>query len=239
MPTVSKSTVYELGVETAKILNEKQNELRQITWTDGESNLDTEYSRLACDCCEVAWNIMKTRESLYDNVDITCEKPDINITFRYSDGGTSKDKIELKISKSKKLSGSTIRNLDINQTLIYCLRPSSDSDSEPYKIKCSQYYSAMGESDVDLFQDRTPRPFISFDKMNEIRSFHIREKDDWIEHYAKCAVKRIEEPTICQKSWQDDLIIRVKRLLVEEYVRNTSEQQFNKDKTSLSKMTFT
>jgi hypothetical protein len=51
MPTVSKSTVYELGVETAKILNEKQNELRQITWTDGESNLDTEYSRLACDCC--------------------------------------------------------------------------------------------------------------------------------------------------------------------------------------------
>ena len=208
--------------------------MQNITWTDGESNLDTEYSLLACKCCETAWNIIKTKYLLYNKVDITCEKPDINITFKYSDGKNSKDKIELKSSKNKKLLGSTIKNLDINQTLIYCLRPSTET--KIYKIKCSQYYSAMGESDIDLFQDRTPRPFINFEKMNEINNtltFHIREKNDWVEHYAKCALKRIEKPIICQKSWQDDMIIKLKKKIIEDYIKNTSEQQFQIDKNSL------
>jgi len=49
--------------------------------------------------------------------------------------------------------GSTIKKLDINQPLIYCLRPSSEEDK--YIIKCSQYHTAMGDSKFDLFQDRT------------------------------------------------------------------------------------
>ena len=67
---------------------------------------------------------------------------------------------------SNSIDKETIKKLDINQPLIYCLRPTNETDS--YKIKCSQYYSAMGDSDTALFQDRTPRPFISFDKMNKL-----------------------------------------------------------------------
>ena len=94
----------------------------------------------------------------------------------------------------------------------------------------------MGEGKTDLFQDRTPRPFINFDKMNEINNtapFVNRDKNDWIEHYAKCALKRIEETTICQESWQDKMIKKIKKSIIEDYVRNTSETQFQIDKISL------
>ena len=230
-PQITKSIIYELGNETTQKLNEKQDKLESITWNNGEANLDTEYSKLACDCCIMAWETIKTKYPEYSEIEITCIIPDINITFKYSDGRKSTDKIELKSSKSKKMPGSTIKNLDINQTLIYCLRPSMAS--EPYKIRCSQYYSAMGESEIDLFQDRTPRPFINFEKMNEIDNtipFVSKYKDIWIEHYAKCALKRIEETTTCQKSWQDDMIIIIKNKIIEDYIINTSEQQFQIDK---------
>ena len=94
----------------------------------------------------------------------------------------------------------------------------------------------MGESDIDLFQDRTPRPFINFEKMNEVDNtvpFVTKNKSVWTEHYAKCALKRIEETTICQKSWQDDMIKIMKNKIIEDYVRNTSDQQFKIDKMSL------
>ena len=97
----------------------------------------------------------------YRDITITCEIPDT--TFTYPNGSTTKHKIELKSSKSKTMPGSTIKKLDINQPLIYCLRPSPLS--EEYIVRCSQYHNAMGESDTELFQDRTPRPFISFEKM--------------------------------------------------------------------------
>ena len=48
--------------------------------------------------------------------------------------------------------GSTIRKLDINQPLIYCLRPNNTEGI--YKIRYSQYHSAMGESDLDTFQNQ-------------------------------------------------------------------------------------
>jgi len=236
---VSKHIIYELGIETVKILNKKQNELKNIKWTNGESNLDSEYSELACDCCEEAWDVIKTKYHEYDKIKINCKKPDINIKFTYSDGSSSNDKIELKSSKSKKMPGSTIKNLDINQVLIYCLRPSSES--EIYKIKCSQYFSAMGESDIDLFQDRTPRPVINFEKMNNIddtQHFVIHDKEGWIEHYAKCGLNRIQENSICQKSWQDDLVKIMKKKIIEEYIQNTSEEDFKIDKISLDIQSF-
>ena len=49
------------------------------------------------------------------------------------------------------MTGSTIRGLNINQTLIYCLRPSKAS--EEYIVRCSQYHNAMGESDSDGLSD--------------------------------------------------------------------------------------
>ena len=228
---ISKSIIYQLGIETAKILNEKQEELQDINWTNGESNLDTEYSNLACMCCETAWDTIKAKYPVYDKIYISCKIPDINLIFTYPDGTTLKDKIELKSSKSKKMPGSTIKNLDINQSLIYCLRPTLSNDK--YKIRCSQYYSAMGESDFDLFQDRTPRPIINFENMNEIDNvipFQTKDKNGWVEHYANCGLKRIEETAICQKSWQDDMIKIMKQKIISEYIRNTSEEQFKTDK---------
>lgn len=231
---ISQDIIYKLGIETTKRLNERQDKLEKIIWNVGESNLDTEYSELACECCIMAWETMKTTNPEYSKIDISCIKPDINITFTHLDGSKCKNKIELKSSKGRRMPGSTIKKLDINQTLIYCLRPSVDS--EPYKLRCSQYYSAMGESELDLFQDRTPRPFINFDKMNEPDNnipFVSKEKEDWVHHYATCALKRIEENTICPPSWQDDMIKIIKKKIIEDYVRNTSEQQFQIDKISL------
>tara|TARA_B100001093_G_scaffold185108_3_gene177908 strand:- start:9393 stop:10139 length:747 start_codon:yes stop_codon:yes gene_type:complete len=233
-PQITKSIIYELGIETTKKLNERQDKLESITWNNGEANLDTEYSKLACDCCIMSWDTIKIKYPEYSEIEITCIIPDINITFKYPDGIKTKDKIELKSSKSKKMPGSTIGNLDVNQTLIYCLRPSTES--EPYKIRCSQYYSSMGESDIDLFQDRKPRPAINFEKMNEQGNnnpFVSKEKADWVEHYAKCALKRIEKNTICQYSWQDDMIKIIKKKIINDYVKNTSEEQFQIDKISL------
>ena len=237
-PQITKSIVYKLGIETTKKINERQDKLKSITWNDGESNLDTEYSKLSCECCILAWDEMKRKYQEYSEIEIICEIPDINITFIYPSGIKTKQKIELKSSKSKKMPGSTIKKLDINQTLIYCLRPSIASD--PYIVRCSQYHNAMGESDTYLFQDRTPRPFINFEKMSvadNIVPFITKDKDDWIEHYAKCALKRIEEHTMCQKSWQDDMIKIVKqesiKIFFDDYVGNTSEEQFQIDKLSL------
>lgn len=231
---IPKSIVYDLGIETVKILNEKQLELRTINWTNGESNLDTEYSKLACDCCKVAWRTIKEKYPQYDEVNISCNIPDINIVFTYPNGKIYTEKIELKSSKGKKMPGSTIKKLDINQTLIYCLRPSKASES--YKLRCSQYHCAMGESDVDLFQDRTPRPIINFEKMNDIDNilpYNNKEKDAWVEHYAECSLKRIEESTNCQKSWQDDMIKIMKKKIIEDYIRNTSEEQFKNAKMEI------
>jgi hypothetical protein len=68
---------------------------------------------------------------------------------------------------------------------------------------------------------------------DNIVPFITKDKNDWIEHYAKCALKRVEENIMCQKSWQDDMIKILKKNIINDYVRNTSEQKFQLDKISL------
>ena len=82
--------VYILGIETTRKINEKQDELKRIKWNDGESNLDTEFSKLACDCCIMAWEEIKIKHPEYSNIAIICEIPDVNITFIYPGGKKSK-----------------------------------------------------------------------------------------------------------------------------------------------------
>ena len=199
--------LLEIAVETTDKLNEKQEQLQQCKWTDGESNTDTDFSKLACKCAEEAWIIVKQRYSLLNIIEMTASIPDINCTF--SKNGkhikVTKNKIELKSSKGIKLPGSTISDLDINQPLIYCLRPKK-ADS-PYQIRCGQYHTAMGESELDLFQDRTPRPPLNFNKLfpssqKEI-SYVDKKKDDWILRYGNCAVNRLN--CNVNYSWQDKL----------------------------------
>jgi hypothetical protein len=232
MQKIREKIIYELCIETTKILNNSQAQLRNIKWTDGEANIDTEYSELACNCCRTAWELMKTKYPIYKTDEIICKIPDINIEIF-----NQKYKIELKSSKSKKMTGSTIKKLDINQPLIYCLRPSDMSNNENglYQLRCSQYHVAMGESNIDLFQDRTPRPFINFEKMNEVDNiipYEEKDKNIWVEHYAKCALNRIVDKS-CQNSWQDDMVKIMKQKIIDEYIINTSREQFHNDKVKM------
>ena len=247
---VTNHIIYELGIETTKLLSTKQTELHNIRWNDGESNIDTEYSQLACNCCEKSWIYIQNKYSEYENVHIKCNIPDINITFIYPDNTTTSHKIELKSSKNTKMPGSTIKKLDINQILIYCLRPNppkyksktnnntnNKTNNSIYQFKCSQYFSAMGDNNnLELFQDRTPRPIINFDRMhtiNNIKPYDIKNKNDWIDHYAHCSLKRIEKTSTCKYSWQDDMIQKIKNLIINDYIRNTTTKEFNKQKLSI------
>ena len=190
--------LLEIAAETTRKLTEKQEQLQQCKWTDGESNTDTEFSELACKCAEKAWICVKQHHPVLNMITMTALIPDINCTFS-KNGKTikvSKNKIELKSSKSIQLPGSTIRNVDINQPLIYCHRPKKPDGL--YTVRWGQYHDGMiPKSDTDLFQDRAPRPALQFNKLftstpSEI-IYKIKKKDNWILRYGKCAVNRLQK----------------------------------------------
>ena len=60
--------LYILANETAKLLYNKQKKLRKIKWTDGESNLDTDYSMLACRYCVKAWKLIGNTNNSYEKL---------------------------------------------------------------------------------------------------------------------------------------------------------------------------
>jgi len=201
--------LLELAGLTTSILNEKQKDLQQCKWTDGESNLDTDFSKLACECAQEAWICVKQHYPILGTITMVAKIPDINCTFSKNEKTIEvpKKKLELKSSKSDSTFGSTLLGLDINQPLIYCRRPKIVDGH--YEIRCGQYYTAMRKTDHDLFQDRSPRPKLTFDKLSP--SSHMegiiyseQKKDGWIEHYAKCAVNR-SLPNKVSCAWQDDL----------------------------------
>lgn len=216
---------YELAIETTRILNTKQKELQLIKWSEGEANIDIEFSKLGCICCKLAWEKIKNNNNIND-VKIECSIPDINLIFKDKYNKILKSKIELKSSKekNKRILGSTIGKLDINQPLIYCLRPNK-IDGE-YIVRCSQYFNAMGKSETELFQDRTPRPYINFNKMKTPNEYKKVEKNDWIKHYSKCALKRIENNK--KNSWQDYLVNNMKDMIIEKFIKTTSIEDFIK-----------
>lgn len=233
-PEINEDIMAELTRKTAKNIQESPDELEKINWTDGEANLDTGYSVIACSSCEKAWNEIQQDYPKYNQIIIICKPSDISIIFRYPDGTEVERKIELKSSTSKKIPGSTIGKLNINQPLIFCHRTKDGK----YIIKYSQYYTAMADKhNIELFQDRTPRPSICFDKMHDIdeeTTFITKDKDKWIEHLAFCAYNRITNPKKCpKKSWQDELTKEITRLAIEDFIRNTSDEDFKLRKMQL------
>jgi hypothetical protein len=200
--------LLEIAAVTTSKLNEKQEQLQQCKWTDGESNTDTDFSELACKCAEEAWLDINPQYPLLNMITMTASIPDINCTFS-KNGKTikvPKNKIELKSSKSIQLPGSTIRNVDINQPLIYCHRPKKIDGL--YTVRWGQYHDGMvPKSDTDLFQDRAPRPALQFNKLFTSTPpeiiYKTKEKDDWISRYGKCAVNRLQKKV--KLSWQDPL----------------------------------
>lgn len=190
-----------LAAFTTDELNRNQDGLQQCKWTDGESNPDTGFSELACSCAHTVWSLVQQKYPLLETIDMRASIPDINLEFSEQGVQVSKSKIELKSSKSHVMPGSTIGKLDINQPLIYCHRP---KQGEVYECRYGQYHTAMGESDVELFQDRTPRPQINFTKLStQPVQYTEKKKEDWIPHYGKCAVNRLRQPV--SHSWQDTL----------------------------------
>lgn len=224
--------MLEIAAETTSKLTVKQEQLKQCKWTDGESNTDTDFSELACKCAEDAWMCVKQKCPLLNMITMTASIPDIICTFS-KNGKTikvPKNKIELKSSKNHVMPGSTIGKLDINQPLIYCHRPKNADDL--YEIRCGQYHTAMGESDIDLFQDRTPRPQLNFTKLfpssqTEI-IYYNKTNDAWIAHYGKCAVNRLNQSV--SYSWQDSL---AKSILYEATKNIETLEEFIKFRESL------
>lgn len=228
---ITNNILYLLTLETTKILNNKQEDFNKIKWKDGESNLDTEYSILACNCCEEAWKNIQNNNIELKNINIKCQIPDINIKFINSNNQYILKKIELKSSKKSKIPGSTINKLDINQPIIYCLRPTKKN--KEFIIRCSQYHHIIQNSNIDLFQDRSPRPIIDFNKMSNNINFQYKLKENWIKHYAKCALNRIDTNTNCQISWQDKLILEIKTNIINEFINKTSIDEYKELKTTL------
>jgi hypothetical protein len=242
--------MLDLAAATTSLLNEEkqQAEMQRIKWTDGESNLDTGYSQLACQCAEAAWRLTVRQKypAPFDTAVLQARPPDINCAFFIENADNDdksspifKAKIELKSAKTTSMPGSTIGKLNINQPLIFVLRPPPNSGASgtvgascavgasgvKYEARYGQYHTAMGESDYDTFQDRTPRPLINFLKLSAAPEpaalepsvspsmlYSEKTKDAWISHYAKCALKRIGplvQPKLKKASWQDDLTRRL------------------------------
>ena len=215
---------------TAKILISKEKELEKIKWTDSEANIDSEFSKLACECCKEAYVEIKKKYIEFTDINIQVKIPDINITFLKDENFITKGKIELKSGKGKGIiPGSTIGTLDINEPVIFCLR---NETKKTFDIRYEQYHNCIGESKIDMFQDRTPRPKVNFQKMKKINeqcNYIKKDKNDWIDHYADCAINRINNKTEkSNKSWQDDLIKKIKSLCVKDFIQETSVEEFIK-----------
>jgi len=76
-----KKILFKLTILTSKKLNKKQKELHGIKWSDGEANLDMEYSTLACNCFIQSWKKFK-KNKILKNIKIKCYPPDI-LVFLY------------------------------------------------------------------------------------------------------------------------------------------------------------
>lgn len=193
----------------ATILEESQSELASLNWHTGESNTDLEFSELARKCCYEAFDILNKNAEL----SLSVEVPDLLLTFSQREESLEK-KIELKSTKSStgKVPGSMIRSLDPNVWTIFCLRK---SESKVYEFRYGRYYLGMEYSDYDRFQDRSPRPTLSFFKYqkteenpNQIEKMSSKY---FIKHYARTAINRILHPKLNGHSWQDDLVKEIIR----------------------------
>lgn len=197
----------EVSKRTAReVRNKRQTELSKVQWTLGESNPDSEYSQLCCVSCETVFEKMKLDDARLHNISIKCHGPDLHITYYENGIEVHSGKIELKTSKALTLVGSTSRSLDVNMPVIYTLRPNR---RRPYfEVKASQYHQIIKPTtQFDLFQDRSPRPKICFQQMDESASYIEKKMDDIIpkKHYAQCAVNRVKQGS-GRTSWQDTLV---------------------------------
>jgi hypothetical protein len=215
-----------LTQKTAQLISSKQEALKKVKWTDGESNTDSGFSSLACECCLEAWETVKKELTEVTEVKLTTKSPDVTLVFSKADEIIHNDKIELKSGKVKQIPGSTISSCDINQYVIYCLR---NEKKESFEIRYGQYHMLMKAGQTDLFQDRSPRPPAVFNNLadvNTVVTYVNQEKADWIQHALDCAFRRIDSKM--DSSWQDDFMRRLIEEAEKRFVQRTSIEEFTK-----------
>jgi hypothetical protein len=215
-----------LTQKTAQLVSTKQDELKKVKWTDGESNTDSGFSSLACECCLEAWEIVKKELPELADVQLSTKAPDVSLVFSKGDEVIHNDKIELKSGKTKTIRGSTIASCDINQYVIFCLR---NEKKETFEIRYGQYHMLMRLTETDLFQDRSPRPDAVFNNLVDVNTAVIyvkQEKPDWIQHAFDCAFRRIDNKM--DSSWQDDFMRRLIQEAEKRFVQRTSIEEFTK-----------
>ncbi len=235
-PLIPDYILYELTIETSKIIASRNDELSQIRWTDGEANLDSAYSVLACTCCEMAWSKIQQKYQEYVNVSITACSPDINIQLWRDGKPFQKGRIELKSGKGKIIPGGCIGSLNMNQPIIFCKR-NENVNPVTFEVRYGIYGECIGDTEYDLFQDRTPRPHVNFQKLSPVTEEHefkkFKSKDSWAEHYAKCASNRVENPSKVRVSWQDTLTKEIQNIAIERFLRNTSIEEIQRQQQEL------
>ena len=229
-----------------------QDGVSKITWTNGESNLDTEYSALACRFAEEEWRKLRNNKRDFENIEMKASHPDITCCFYLKHDDKEKitflcppQKIELKSSMNTSLPGSTSKNLDVSIPIIYCLRPSNKkkcSGSNMFQFECGQYIDSMLErGEYDMFQDRSPRPRISLFSLQKASTKVFKETTfpftDYIEHLATCALKRIHSShRKCVKtSWQDTLVENIVKLLLKNVLEKVSNTLSLDDRVDFKK----
>ena len=219
-------TMLTLAQNVTYRLNREQYNLRKIIWTNGESNLDTEYSKITCRIAEEEWKKICTEIPFFGNVVMEAKHPDVTCTFRIDSSDDMiclPQKIELKSSMKSSIPGSTSRSLEVDIPIIYCLRPDPKrkvlSDLNSFQFVCGQYIDSMFEStQYDIFQDRSPRPRISVKSLQKVCRQEFTEAtfpfDDYILHLAKCSMRRIHilHRKQVKTSWQDNLVENILKL---------------------------
>jgi hypothetical protein len=224
-----------LAQKTAQIIAKNQEALGKVKWTDGEANTESGFSAIACRCCVEAWDSVKGLFPDLAHLSLTADSPDVTITLWNGAEMFAKGKIELKSGKANAIPGSTILSLDINQPVIFCRRyEAKKTGKKTFVIRYGQYHASFGESEYDTFQNRSPRPIVNFLKMMDVDTpvvFTEKEKNDWISHYAACALNRLVPlpDGAVRDTWQEDLV----NAIIKEFVKRTSVEEFSRRKSGL------
>jgi hypothetical protein len=214
---ITDEFVHILALQTAVMLSEPKALplLKQISWQDSESNTDREFSYIASILCMMSFYVLRRSMRILENINLITKGPDINLIFYKRIDETMfmvSKKIELKSAKGNRCNGSTTGKLDVNQPLLFCKRPSDTEDPNAYEIRYGQYYEAMYVSPSELFQDRTPRTPLLFERLKPLAqtiaqpiTLEHKQNDEWIDRFSIAAVYRIAHKDLHLISWQDDL----------------------------------
>jgi len=105
------------------------------------------------------------------------------------------------------------------------------ANNSKFVFRYGRYYLGINVIPEERFQDRTPRPHLSWKKYQPSTDDPILEQitndQKWIKKYASAAINRVQtNKKSCKKSWQDDLVREIIKIAILE---NISLEELNQD----------